>query len=334
MSTAVALWTPKQVELIKRTVAKDLDRDTKGTALHLGEFDLFMEICKGLRLDPTRRQIYGFVFNKNNPKKRQMAIVVSIIGYRTIADRTKCYRPGQSQIFYDEALRDKDSNPLGISHARVSVWKHAQGEWHEFYEDAYWDESAPTRWSKMQKVPTGDTYDDGNPVYAYQPAPDARLIIDPSKEGWVKMARVMITKCAEARALRRGWPDDFSGTYAEGELDRAEVLDLTATEMAEQAATDDRLAKVGAVNTLTVQWEPGGQLVQVPTGKFFDEAMKWVGDGSRTGQQLVDFRARNAAPLQEFWARHKGDALELRDRLNDRLTQIAEASASKLEAAE
>lgn len=327
-NTAPGIWSPKQLELIKRTVAKDLDRDSKGNLLHLGEFDLFMETCNGLRLDPVRRQIFGLVFNKDKPKKRQMAIVVSIIGYRTIADRTKCYRPGNSQIFYDESLRN-DSNPLGLSHARVSVWKYAQNEWHEFYEEAYWEECCPTRWSKMQKVATGDTYDDGNPIYAFQPASDAKLIIDPSKEGWVKMGRVMISKCAEARALRRGWPDDFAGTYAEGEMDRAEVLDLTATEMAEQAAAENRLALVGGADAMIVQWDPNVELARVPVGKFVDEALKWAHDKTRKGVEITDWQVRNRVTLQEFWARHKGDALALRDALGERLTQLAETEAKK-----
>ncbi len=341
MSTAVALWTPKQAELIKKTVAKDCDRNSAGDNLHLGEFDWFMSICKSLRLDPLRRQIYAFVFSKDDPSRRQMVPVVGIGGYRSIAERTGNYRPGDSEITFDESLRNPESNPAGIVCAKVTVFKRAAGEWFSFSETAYWEEFAPlvTKGDAEEWVDTGNVYPPGHkkagkPVMRKQQIGPTRLVLDPSKDGWRKMPRLMIEKCAEAKALRRGWPDDFAGTYAEGELDRAEVLDLTATEMAEQAATDDRLAKVGAVNTLTVQWEPGGPLVQVPTGKFFDEAMKWVRDGSRTGQQLVDFRARNAAPLQEFWARHKGDALELRDRLNDRLTQLAEASASKLEAAE
>lgn len=310
MSTALALWTPKQVELIKRTVAKDCDTDSKGNLLHLGEFDWFMSICKSLRLDPLRRQIYAFVMSKDRPDKRQMVPVIGIGGYRSIAERTGNYRPGDAEITFDERLKNDATNPAGIVSAKVTVFKRAHGEWFPFSEVAYWDEFAPIKevWENNQRT--------------------GRVALDPKKDGWRKMPRLMIEKCAEAKALRRGWPDDFAGTYAEGELDRAEVLDLTATEMAEQAATDDRLAKIGSVNGLMVQWEPNGELTQVPIGEFYDAVLKWARDGKRKGQEIVDFRARHAVTLNEFWARHKGDALSLRDALNERLTQLAESEAT------
>lgn len=82
---ALALTDDKQLALIRRTVAKDCDA---------AEFDLFIHVCRAVRLDPLRRQIYAFVFGKDNPKKRQMTIVTSIGGYRSIAERTGNYRPG------------------------------------------------------------------------------------------------------------------------------------------------------------------------------------------------------------------------------------------------
>lgn len=310
-NTAPGMWTDKQIELIKRTVAKDCDTDSKGNVLHLGEFDWFMSICRSLRLDPLRRQIYAFVMSKDKPDKRQMVPVIGIGGYRSIAERTGNYRPGDAEITFDERLKNEATNPAGIVSAKVTVFKRAHGEWFPFSETAYWEEFAPIK----------EVWNEGRPT--------GRFELDRKKDGWRKMPRLMIEKCAEAKALRRGWPDDFAGTYAEGELDRAEVLDLTATEMAEKAAAANRLALVGGADAMIVQWDPNGELARVPVGKFVDEALKWAHDKTRKGVEITDWQARNRVTLQEFWARHKGDALSLRDALGERLTELAETEAKK-----
>ena len=72
-------YTPEQLALIKRTVAKDTTND---------EFNMFTEICKRNGLDPFKRQIYALVFSKDDPSKRQVAFITGIDGYRAIANRT------------------------------------------------------------------------------------------------------------------------------------------------------------------------------------------------------------------------------------------------------
>ena len=225
---AIVQLRDNQLALIRKTVAKDCDA---------AEFDWAMEICRATKLDPLRRQIYFFVYNKDNPKKRQMVPVVAIGGYRAIAARTGNYRPGKTITHLDSTLIDPETNPMGISHATAIVWQFSHGDWHEIEASAYWAEFAPIidKWrddpESGQRVKTGKRF------------------LDPKKDGWHRMPRVMIEKCAEAMALRKAWPDDFAGLYVEGETDRVEALDLTPSELADTAESAKRDRKSTRLNS-------------------------------------------------------------------------------------
>lgn len=317
--SALTVWQPKQLDLIRKTVAKDCDRDSKGVNLHLGEFDWFISICQQLRLDPLRRQIYAFVFSKDDASKRQMVPVIGIGGYRSIAERTGNYRPGESEIVYDENAHNPDTNPLGIVYAKTTIFKRTHGEWFPFSESAYWDEFAPVVSAGeggFEWVDTGKQYaadhptKAGKPIMRKEPLGEVRLMLDPKKDGWRKMARLMIEKCAEAKALRRGWPDDFAGTYSDGELDRAEVLDLTATEMADAAATERKLSLIGGAHALIIDWCDGSKFARIPDGQFCDTALAWARKDDKTSTELMAWWQRNEMSRAEYKARHGADYLE------------------------
>lgn len=271
---AIAIAEGKQLDLIRRTVAKDCDP---------AEFDQFIHICKAVRLDPLRRQIYAFVFSKNNPQFRRMSIVTGIDGYRAIAERTGNYRPDDlpPRIEYDPALRGP-KNPLGIIRAEVTVYKFSHGNWHRVVAEAYWDEYAPIK---------GEALDD-------------------KKDNWRKMARVMISKCAEAQALRKAWPDDFAGLDVEEETDRFASIELTASELADEAATAQRFEAIGGANALTVDWCSGEPLERVPVGQFADRILAYLRDNEP--MTISVFQERNKETLKEYWAKDKSGALELK----------------------
>lgn len=268
----------KSLDLIRRTVAKDCDA---------AEFDQFIHICRAVRLDPLRRQIYAFVFGKNNPQYRRMSVVTGIDGYRAIAERTQNYRPDTAppRIDYSEGAKDPRTNPLGIVRCEVTVYKHAHGEWFPVTADAYWDEYAPIK--------------DG--------------ALDPKKENWRKMARVMIAKCAEAQAIRRAWPDDFSGLEVEEETDRRASLDLSASELADEGAQKARFELIGGINCITVDWCDGEPLVREQVGAFGDKVLAFIAQHKADDPNRIRlFQSRNTAALQEYWAKDKNGALELK----------------------
>src|SRR5689334_18201987 len=109
-------WTDsKMVALVKRTVAKDCNAD---------EFDLFTAVCRDLGLSPLRKQVYAFVFNKNDADARQMALVVGIDGGRSVAARSGNYRPDNVPPVweFDEAAKNPLTNPHGIVSCTVGVF--------------------------------------------------------------------------------------------------------------------------------------------------------------------------------------------------------------------
>jgi len=288
---AEATYAPSALALIKRTVAADCNDD---------EFSMFIHMARSLHLDPLRRQIYAFVFSKDNPAKRRMSIITGIDGFRAIAERTGNYRPDEDEPTYEiDPAAKGPNNPAGIIKATVRVWKFSHGDWHKVTASAYWDEYAPLKeeWAydeaKGKKQPTG------------------KFSLDTSGN-WPKMPRVMIAKCAEALALRKAWPDDFSNVYAAEEVDRARALDATPAELAAQGEVDRRMKRIGGP-ALTVDWlVEYAPLDRVPVGQFADRAMAFIGQHREEPSTILMWSTRNRQCLKEFWSHCPGDALAVK----------------------
>lgn len=307
VSLRPADFTNNQLALIRKTVAADTNQD---------EFELFVHTAKHLRLDPLRRQIYAFVFSKGDADKRRMSIIVAIDGFRAIADRTGAYRPDEEEPSFevDPAQINPDTNPVGLVKATVRVWKHSHGAWHKVTASAYWDEYAPIKQSAddYEWRDTGETWpDSGKPKKKKVPIGEVRAKLDTSGN-WGKMPRLMLAKVAEALALRKAWPDDFSNVYAAEEVDRSRAQDLTAWEAAEAGAIEKRLAQIGQGQTILFQFDPTGPLEPVPLGKIADRVADFVQQHGDEVSAIGLFESRNRHALRDFWARQPGDALEVK----------------------
>ena len=292
MNAVTILATDKEVQLVRNTAAADLTPS---------ELNVFIHMARGWRLDPLRRQIYALVYNKNNPAKRRVTYVTAIDGYRAIADRTKCYRPGKVEVFCDPELKCDITNPRGVDYASATVWKFAQNEWFEYAATVYWDEFAP-----LKEIWAWDEEQGKN-------APTGKFELD-TKGQWGKMGRHMLGKCAEALALRRGWPDDLSGLYIDEEVDQIrarEMIDITPTEQAERADQTTLQEKIGGPGII-FDWCDGEPLENVPLGKIHDSVSAFIAEYKDEFPERIElFAERNRQAMRQFYTHDTGAALDI-----------------------
>lgn len=306
---------PAQLDLVKRTVAKDCSAD---------EFDMFMAVCRRVGLDPFRRQIHSVIYNKDKPDKRQMVLITSIDGLRAVANRTGTYRPDEEPALfgYDKGLKDAKTNSRGIVSATVRPSKLGpDGIWYPIAGEAYWDEFAPLV-EGFNWVDTGEVWENtGKPKKKKEFTGTFEL--DPSNKFWRRMPNLMLAKCAEAQALRKGWPEDLSGLYAPEEMHQASAQN--ASEDVADYAAAERLKRLGGGDAITIQWRTSEQLEPVPIGQFMDKTISFV-NGSDSATEIDAWRNRNRHSLQAFWAKCPSDALELKKIIEQKITVLETAS--------
>lgn len=298
---SASVMTQQQMTLIRRTIANDCND---------AEFDLFMAAARSAGLDPFRKQISPLVFNKNKPDKRRMSIITTIDGLRVIAARSGRYRPDEEEPDFTYDPDEKGpTNPLGLVKARVRVFidnKPVTGV-------AYWSEFAPITEEWGEDEATG------------RRRPTGKMTLDKGGN-WGRMPRVMLAKCAEAQALRKAFPEDTSGLYEAAELDQAVAVDILPSEMVAHNDREARLARIGGADGILFQLFPNAPLESVPLGQVFDRMASLVSDMESV--QLLDwFESANRAPLQEFWARAGGDALELKKMMERRRAELEKTKA-------
>lgn len=154
------------------------------------ELKLFLYQCKRTGLDPLTRQMYCIHRNSKDPKTGQwvekMTIQTSIDGFRVIAERSGDYAGQEEPEFI--YMGDK------LICCKVTVFRfRGDVRYKAAVGVAFWDEYVPTD-------------KDGNPSGL-----------------WKKMKHTMLSKVAEALALRKAYPQDLSGLYTAEEMQQADA---------------------------------------------------------------------------------------------------------------
>jgi phage recombination protein Bet len=155
------------------------------------ELELFSIICERTGLDPFSRQIYVVKRKNNKTGRDDITIQTGIDGFRLIASRTGLHMGTPDTEFE----YDKDEN---LIKATVIVYK--------------WNEKSQTKCEF-----TATAY-----LTEYMPSGNLNFM-------WQKMPRVMLEKCAEAKALRKAFPQELSGLYESSEMDQAYDSDASSS---------------------------------------------------------------------------------------------------------
>jgi len=218
------------------------------------QLQLFVEVCKKTSLNPFMKQVYAVM--RNSKGIQTMTIQVSIDGFRLIADRTGKYAPGRESTF-------KYNDKGFLSAATSYVKKQTQdGTWHEVAASASYDSYAQTYNGKPNNF-------------------------------WAKMPEVMLSKVAEALALRKAFPADLSGLYTKDEMGQAD------NNKGVDAATEAKYEEVQAEKINPITKEQIGELEDLLIEGDFttDELSKmcaWLGVEDNHLEQLPQCKFKAA----------------------------------------
>lgn len=267
-------YTSRQTAFLKRQYAADLTAD---------EFNLWLEegVSRGIQL--MAGHFIPQVFNKNDPNKRRLSFIETIESMRGRAEASGNYRPAEDEpaLIFDQTKKGP-ANPIGLVSATTAVFKYVHGEWHRSTGRAFWEEYAPVSDGKV------------------------------SKSGkWASMPTHMLSLAAERIALNKAFPNLFINTYTPGEMERANILDISPSEYAIMGEQEERARKSGgALGNAMLVFNPQEGLVSVGWGDFFGEVAKFIDQADP--EAVSQFRIRNMPILKEAWAREPDQALKLK----------------------
>jgi phage recombination protein Bet len=216
------------------------------------DISVFGHVCKHVNLDPFLKQIYPVIRDvkqKDGTKKPTMSIQTGIDGYRAIAERTGKYSPGKEPLF----KYDKEGR---LFSATAFVMKMTNdGKWHEVAATAILSEYRP----------------------AFQ------------NDFWSTKPHIMISKCAEALALRKAFPAELSGVYTKEEMDQAgPSLEEIACEEIKQEIEKKESEIVRDSNILSLNQENKESIPEVDPKISFDDLTEFMKVYALTDDQFKE----------------------------------------------
>jgi len=176
------------------------------------ELELFLYVAERSGLDPFLRQIHAVKRWNNATGKKEMTIQTGIDGFRLLADRTERYAGSDEPVFVGKT-------PEGYpAQATVTVYKIVGGRRVAFTGTARWEEYVGTK-------------KDGQPT-----------------SFWHRMPHGQLAKCAEALALRKGFPANTAGLLSDVEMMQADnVVETTAVDVTETTKATGEAEETGHI---------------------------------------------------------------------------------------
>ncbi len=156
------------------------------------EFEHFLGVCKARRLNPELKQIYFIKFPDRKNGGHTVSIIASIEGYRLIAHRTGVYLGCSEPKFEYNGTTKK--YPISCS---ITVRKLVGSQIAEFTSIVFAEEQQ--NFSGQKSI-------------------------------WEKGPCRMLSKCAEAQALRMAFPQDLSGLYIQEEMPTEDPIRVSSDE--------------------------------------------------------------------------------------------------------
>lgn len=229
-STALARIEPAPLAPMTFTSEqRQLIRDMYARGASDLEFAALMEVAVARRLNPLLKQIY-FVKRWDKALGREVwAAQVSIDGLRAVAQRTGLYDGQDEPEFVGESVK--------LECCKVRVYRK---DWtRPAVGVAYWAEY-------VQRGKSGE--------------------LTPF---WARMPHVMLSKCAEAIALRKAFPEDTAGLYVPEEMGQADNPEPLPARAAPRELMAERVERIQEVQARLAQ--PAAMVTTEGTAVFVNE---------------------------------------------------------------
>lgn len=201
---ALAKYVPEghSARIYLNLVTHILGVDSSGNPRPSEDLLIFLAACKRTGLDPLARQIYPVYRWDSRLGKEKMTIQAGIDGLRAVAERSGIYA-GSDDATFDQGkiynpLTSKEDNDL-VAHITIYKLNKINGERMPITASARFKAYA----QKGKKK-------DGTEYYMGMWGTELRYN--------------QLAKCAEALALRKGFPNDLAGIYSDEEMAQAAPL--------------------------------------------------------------------------------------------------------------
>jgi len=270
--------TRDQIDLLKRTIAKGTTDD---------EFQLFIATANRMGLDPFSRQIHCVKRWDSREQREVMAIQVGIDGFRVSAERTGEY--------------DGQEGPF---------WCGPDGQWRDV-----WTEDKPPIAAKVLAYRKGIS----RPFVGIA---RYKSYVQTKKDGspnqmWSRGDDFMIAKCAEAVALRKGFPNQLAGVHAPEEIavddERPEGAPVTALPAPSKAAAPAAAAAPPMTAPTTKPAAPPKQEISAERVDELDKSLRAAGTRRALGEvaATINGLSMSAAHREQLLATYKAQGEEI-----------------------